>query len=180
MMKKTLFCIVLLLVSCSDLKTEGQLAKVKTLQERLHTSEMKFQAVFIDSLHAMTMASSDLERNLKQNYKSDTVDVALGKRVDDYKRMRRMFGPLGNFGSNLKRAYAEQEKQLQSLFLDIEKGFGERNKYDAYIKMEGEKNEQVFVLLQEYLRLKKEALEIYEAQHLWLSDFVVQLKSSDE
>ena len=69
---------------------------------------------------------------------------------------------------------------LQSLFLDIEKGFGERNKYDAYIKMEGEKNEQVFVLLQEYLRLKKEALEIYEAQHLWLSDFVVQLKSSDE
>lgn len=180
MMKKTLFFVVLLLVSCSDLKKEGQLAKLKTLQEQLFESQAEYEAAFIDSLHIMTMNSSDLERNLKQNYKSDTVDVALGKRVDDYKRMRRMFGPLGNFGSKLKRAYAEQEKQLQSLFLDIEKGYGERNKYDTYIKMEGEKNEQVFVLLQEYLRLKTEALEIYKAQHLWLSDFVVQLKSSNE
>lgn len=180
MMKKTLFFMVLLLVSCSDLKKEGQLAKLKTLQEQLFESQAEYQSAFIDSLHTMTMNSSDLERNLKQNYKSDTVDVVLGKRVDDYKRMRRMFGPLGNFGSKLKRAYAEQEKQLQSLFLDIEKGYGERNKYDTYIKMEGEKNEQVFVLLQEYLRLKKEALEIYKAQHLWLSDFVVQLKSSNE
>ena len=143
-----IFFMVLLLVSCSDLKKEGQLAKLKTLQEQLFESRAEYQSAFIDSLHTMTMNSSDLERNLKQNYKSDTVDVALGKRVDDYKRMRRMFGPLGNFGSKLKRAYAEQEKQLQSLFLDIEKGYGERNKYDTYIKMEGEKNEQVFVLLQ--------------------------------
>lgn len=180
MMKKTLFFIVLLLISCSDLRKEDQLSKLKTLQDKLRTSQNEFQAAFIDSLHEMTLLSSDLERNLKQNYRSDTVDVNLGKRVDDYKRMRRMFGPLGNFGSKLKRAYAEQEKQLQSLFLDIENGYGERNKYDTYIDLEREKNEQVFVLLQEYLYLKKDALEIYEAQHQWLSDFVTQLKSNNE
>ena len=180
MMKKTLFFIVLLLISCSDLRKEDQLAKLKTLQDKLRTSQNKFQAAFIDSLHVMTTTSSDLERSLKQNYTSDTVDIALGKRVDDYKRMRRMFGSLGNFGSKLKRAYAEQEKQLQSLFLDIENGYGERNKYDTYIDLERKKNEQVFVLLQEYLLLKKDALEIYEAQHLWLSDFVFQLKSKNE
>ena len=180
MMKKTLFFIVLLLISCSDLRKEDQLAKLKTLQDKLRTSQNKFQAAFIDSLHVMTTISSDLERSLKQNYTSDTVDIALGKRVDDYKRMRRMFGSLGNFGSKLKRAYAEQEKQLQSLFLDIENGYGERNKYDTYIDLERKKNEQVFVLLQEYLLLKKDALEIYEAQHLWLSEFVSQLKSNNE
>ena len=180
MMKKTLFFIVLLLISCSDLRKEDQLAKLKTLQDKLRTSQNKFQEAFIDSLHVMTTTSSDLERSLKQNYTSDSVDIALGKRVDDYKRMRRMFGSLGNFGSKLKRAYAEQEKQLQSLFLDIENGYGERNKYDSYIDLERKKNEQVFVLLQEYLLLKKDALEIYEAQHLWLSDFVSQLKSKNE
>lgn len=179
-MKKTLFFIALLLISCSDLRKEDQLAKLKMLQDKLYASQNEFQDAFIDSLHLMTMASSDLERNLKQNYESDTVDVVLGKRVDDYKRMRRMFGPLGNFGSKLKRAYSEQEKQLQSLFLDIENGYGERNKYDTYIDMEREKNDQVFLLLQEYLRLKKDALEIYEAQHLWLSEFVAQLKSKNE
>ena len=63
------------------------------LQDKLYASQNEFQDAFIDSLHLMTMASSDLERNLKQNYESDTVDVVLGKRVDDYKRMRRMFGP---------------------------------------------------------------------------------------
>ena len=180
MMKKTLFFIVLLLISCSDLRKEDQLVKLKMFQDKLRTSQNEFKAAFIDSLHEMTQVSSDLERNLKQNYTSDTVDVALGKRVDDYKRMRRMFGPLGNLGSKLKRAYVEQEKQLQSLFLDIENGYGERNKYDTYIDLERKKNEQVFVLLQEYLLLKKDALEIYEAQHLWLSEFVSQLKSNNE
>ena len=180
MMKKTLFFIVLLLISCSDLRKEDQLSKLKTLQDKLRTSQNEFQGAFIDSLYEMMLVSSDLERNLKQNYRSETVDVKLGKRVDDYKRMRRMFGVLGNLGSKLKRAYTEQEKQLQSLFLDIENGYGERNKYDTYIDLEREKNEQVFVLLQEYLYLKKDALEIYEAQHQWLSDFVTQLKSNNE
>ena len=179
-MKKTIFFIVLLLISCSDLRKKDQLVKLKMFQDKLRTSQNEFKAAFIDSLHEMTQVSSDLERSLKQNYTSDTVDIALGKRVDDYKRMRRMFGSLGNFGSKLKRAYAEQEKQLQSLFLDIENGYGERNKYDTYIDLERKKNEQVFVLLQEYLLLKKDALEIYEAQHLWLSDFVSQLKSKNE
>ena len=180
MTKKTLCFMVLLLVGCSDLKREEQLLKLKSLQEQLQESQNEFEAAFIDSLHVMTMASSDLERNLKKHYKYDTIDIVLGKRVDDYKRMRRMFGPLGAFGSKLKRAYAEQEKQLQSLFLDVDKGFGERNKYESYIEMEREKNDQVFVLLQEYSRLKREAFEIYEAQHLWLSDFVVQLKLNNE
>ena len=171
---------VILLVSCSDLKKEDQLAQLNTLQNELLESQNKFQNVFIDSLHVMSMSSSDLERNLKQNYKSDMVDVALGKRVDDYKRMRRMLGPLGNFGSKLKRAYDEQEKQIQSLLFDIDNGYGERNKYDAYIDMERDKNQQVFVLLQEYLRLKKDAFEIYEENHLWLSAFVVNLKSNNE
>ena len=63
---------------------------------------------------------------------------------------------------------------------DIENGFGERNKYDEYLELEKEKNKQVFDLLQEYLRIKKEAFDIYELQHLWLSDFVVQLTSNND
>ena len=171
---------VLLLVSCSDLKKEDQLAKLKTLQEKLLESQNEFQATVIDSLHRMTNTSSNLERTLKQNYTSDAIDVVLGKRVDDYKRMRRMFGPLGNLGSKLRRSYTEQKKQLKSLLFDIENGYGERNKYDAYIDIESGKNEQVFILLQEYIQLKKAAFEIYEAQHLWLSNFVLQLKPNNE
>ena len=74
---------VLLLVSCSDLKKEDQKAKLKTLQEKLLESQNEFQAAVIDSLHRMTSTSSNLERTLKQNYISDTIDVVLGKRVDD-------------------------------------------------------------------------------------------------
>tara|TARA_B100001287_G_scaffold207159_1_gene176180 strand:- start:4795 stop:5334 length:540 start_codon:yes stop_codon:yes gene_type:complete len=179
-MKKALFFIVLVFISCSDLRKEDQLGKLKMLQDNLSKSHNEFQSAFIDSLHLMTMASSDLERELKQNYKSDKVDIVLGKRVDDYKRMRRMFGSMGRFGSKLRRAYVEQEKQLQTLFIDIENGFGERNKYDLYIDVEKEKNEQIFILLEEYLALKNAALEIYEAQHLWISNFVAELKSKNE
>ena len=68
--------------------------------------------------------------------------------------MRRMFGPLGNFGSKLKRAYVEQEKQL-NLFLDIENGYGERNKHDIYIDLEREKNEQVSFCFKNTFALKK-------------------------
>ena len=172
--KKILFFVVLVLTSCSDLKREEQLVKLNALQSDLIESQSEFQNAYIDSLHVITMASSDLERKLKQNYKSDTIDVALGKRIDDYKRMRRMLGPLGSFGSKLRRAYKEQEAQLKSLQT------GERNKYDEYLELEKEKNKQVFDLLQEYLRIKKEAFDIYELQHLWLSDFVVQLTSNND
>lgn len=115
-MRKVFLFVFLFLFSCSDLDQEGQLSKMEALQSTLLNSADKFKQIYVDSLYEMGNRSSELERSVKQNYFSDTVDMALGIRMDDYKRMRRMLKPLGNAGSRLKKSYTEEKEQL--LLLD--------------------------------------------------------------
>ena len=132
-MFKVFFLTVLLLCSCSDIGKEAKLSKIKALQSKLSKNKKSFEAMKVDTLFIMKQRSSDLERKLKQNYKSDSVDLNLGRRIDAYKRMRRMFGPLGALGTKLSNAFNEESLQLQHLYYDVENGFGPRDKYDEYI-----------------------------------------------
>jgi hypothetical protein len=174
-MFKVFFLTVLLLCSCSDIGKEAKLSKIKALQSKLSKNKKSFEAMKVDTLFIMKQRSSDLERKLKQNYKSDSVDLNLGRRIDDYKRMRRMFGPLGALGTKLSNAFNEESLQLQHLYYDVENGFGPRDKYDEYIRLENKKCGQISILLADYLRIKTEAFEIYAKEHRFVVDFVQQI-----
>ena len=98
----------------------------------LSKHKQSFEVMKIDTLFVMKQRSSDLERKLKQNYKSDSVDLNLGRRIDAYKRMRRMFGPLGALGTKLSNAFNEESLQLQHLYYDVENGFEANYHYNSY------------------------------------------------
>jgi hypothetical protein len=169
------FFLVLLLCSCSDIEKDSQLSKIKTLQSNLTKNKQSFEVMKIDTLFVMKQRSSDLERKLKQNYKSDSVDLNLGRRIDAYKRMRRMFGPIGTLGTKLNNAFNEEALHLQHLYHDVYNGFGPRDKYDEYIRLETKKCGQITILLEDYLRIKTEAFEIYAKEHRFVADFVLQI-----
>lgn len=174
-MFKVFFLTVLLLCSCSDIEKEAQLSKIKTLQTNLSKHKQSFEVMKIDTLFVMKQRSSDLERKLKQNYKSDSVDINLGRRIDAYKRMRRMFGPLGTLATKLNNAFNEETLHLQHLYHDVDNGFGSRDKYDEYIRLETKKCRQITILIEDYLRIKTEAFEIYAKEHRFVADFVQQI-----
>lgn len=179
-MRKVFLFVFLFLFSCSDLDQEGQLSKMEALQSTLSNSSDKFKQIYVDSLYEMGNRSSELERSVKQHYFSDTVDMALGKRMDDYKRMRRMLKPLGNAGSRLKKSYTEEKKQLLLLQSDIKNGFGERNRYDEFIAFEAQKIDRIVLLQKEYKKLKLDAFTLYEKHHEFLVLFVRQLIDSKQ
>jgi len=176
-MNKVLFLLVLVTFSCSDLEKEAHLGTIKTLESALLTTRETFEAIKVDSLFEMQQRTSDLERSLKQNYHSDTVNLAFGRGVDNYKRMRRMLVLLGTVGTKLSNAITEEFTQLQSLFQDVENGFGARDKYDEYILLETKKCGQIKLLLEDYQKIKTEAFDIYNNEHKFLVSFVEQIMS---
>ena len=105
----------------------------------------------------------------------DTINLVLGKKMDAYKIMRRNLKPLGKQNSQLKNALKEEAQVLKSLKLDINNGSGSREKYESYILFEKNKINQIQVLLDEYLKLKRETLKTYHELHPELNQFSIEL-----
>ena len=95
--------------------------------------------------------------------------------MDAYKIMRRNLKPLGKQNSQLKNALKEEAQVLKSLKLDINNGSGSREKYESYILFEKNKINQIQVLLDEYLKLKRETLKTYHELHPELNQFSIEL-----
>ncbi|MEY4659005.1 MAG: hypothetical protein ACO29U_01455 [Crocinitomicaceae bacterium] len=162
-------------VSCADLKKNDQIKRVSALEKRLKKIELTRKSNEIDSLTAMKISTNAVEIRIKTYLVLDTINLVLGKKMDAYKIMRRNLKPLGKQNSQLKSALKEETQVLKSLKLDIENGSGSREKYESYILFEKNKINQIQVLLDDYLRLKRETLKTYYELHPELNQFSIEL-----
>ena len=162
-------------VSCADLKKNDQIKRVSVLEKRLKKIELTRKSNEIDSLTAMKISTNAVEIRIKTYLVLDTINLVLGKKMDAYKIMRRNLKPLGKQNSQLKSALKEETQVLKSLKLDIENGSGSREKYESYILFEKNKINQIQVLLDDYLRLKRETLKTYDELHPELNQFSIEL-----
>ena len=128
-MRKYIFVLLFFSVSCSDLDKEKQEKNVLVLSEQMKTYKNEFDVIKIDSISVLKLSTYDVERRVKQNYYSDTLDVLFGQKMDDFKRMRRMLGPLGKEQIRLKNSINEELLQLEKLHSDISKGYGKRERF---------------------------------------------------
>jgi hypothetical protein len=85
---------VLVLFSCSDLKKQDQIKAIDQLSIAVDSIQEIVLKSEIDSIIYRKTATQDVELRIKQNFYSDTLNLALGKKMDAYKVMRRKFGPL--------------------------------------------------------------------------------------
>lgn len=164
-----------LLFSCADLKKDEQIKRISKLERRLvdlaHT-RIKNE---IDSLTALKIATNAVEMRIKTYLVLDTINLVLGKKMDAYKIMRKNLKPLGKQNSQLKTAIREEQRTLEALKADIESGSGSRDKYESYILFEKNKINQIEVLVEEYLRLKKETFNTYRELHPELNQLSLDL-----
>lgn len=163
------------LVSCADLKKDDQMKRIGQLKQRIDQIEQKRKANEIDTLTAMKVSTNAVEIRIKTYLILDTINLVLGKKMDAYKIMRRNLKPLGKQNSQLKNALKEEAQVLKSLKLDINNGSGSREKYESYILFEKNKINQIQVLLDEYLKLKRETLKTYHELHPELNQFSIEL-----
>ncbi|MDP4761063.1 MAG: hypothetical protein NWR96_05465 [Crocinitomicaceae bacterium] len=170
-----LISIGLFFVSCADLKKDDQMKRIGQLKQRIDQIEQKRKANEIDTLMAMKVSTNAVEIRIKTYLILDTINLVLGKKMDAYKIMRRNLKPLGKQNSQLKNALKEEAQVLKSLKLDINNGSGSREKYESYILFEKNKINQIQVLLDEYLKLKRETLKTYHELHPELNQFSIEL-----
>jgi hypothetical protein len=170
-MKKHIVVLLLLSVSCSYFDQEKQKKSVSSLSSEVKTFKKEFNAIKIDSISDLKLSTYEVERRIKQNYYSDTIDISFGQKMDDFKRMRRMLGPLGKEQARVKNSINEELLQLEKLQSDISKGYGKRESYNEYIQFEKNKVNQIKVLYTEYVKMRAQFLEMYTALYFELYTF---------
>lgn len=163
--------------SCSDLEREGQRARVDSLVEQVEGVEKTFLKIKMDSISNLQMSTYEVERQIKQSYSPDTINLVLGKKMNDYKRMRKMLGPLGKEEVRLQKSLVEEKEQLAKLSSDILKGYGKRELYNEYIDFETNKVNQIKTLYEEYKKTRAQFLEIYHRLHNELIAFSANLRA---
>ena len=76
---------LLLSVSCSDFDQEKQKKSVSSLSSEVKTFKKEFNAIKIDSISDLKLSTYEVERRIKQNYYSDTIDISFGQKMDDFR-----------------------------------------------------------------------------------------------
>jgi hypothetical protein len=163
------------LVACSDVKKSEQLSSI----DKMHISLDSIQTVLfeneIDTIAALQVATNTVELRIKNNYYADTIDMELGKKMDAYKIMRRTLSPLGKSFSVIKNGVIDEKETLDKLKSDIEKGNGERNKYNEFVLFENSKVEQLRSLLNDYIAQKEKTMKTFHDLHDELNAFSMSL-----
>jgi hypothetical protein len=177
MNKKMLIVMCVCFLSCSDFEKENQGARVDVLVGRVEGIEKGFLKIQVDSIAALQMSTYEVERQIKQNYSPDSINLVLGKKMNDYKRMRKMLGPLGKEEARLKKSLIEEKVQLVKLGSDILKGYGKRELYNEYIAFETKKVNQIQILYEEYQKTRAQFLELYQRLHDELIAFSARLRA---
>lgn len=176
----------LIFVACGDLDKTKHLKAIAQMEKSLDSMDVVLKENRLDTLAGIQIAANSLLTRIKTYYSSDTVDVELGKKMDQFKRVMRSIKPkkgrvqnknndttvivmanrsIGNGFSVVHTGVREEKLTLAVLKKDIENGNGRRDKYAEYIKFEQDKVHQLQVLLKAYVDHKnltiKEFNEIY-------------------
>ena len=172
--------------ACGDLDKAKHLKAIAQMEKSLDSMDVVLKENRLDTLAGIQIAANSLLMRIKTYYSADTIDVELGKKMDQFKRVMRSIKPkkgrvqnknndttvivmanrsIGNGFSVVHTGVKEEKLTLAVLKKDIENGNGRRDKYDEYIKFEQDKVLQLQVLLKAYVDHKnvtiKEFNEIY-------------------
>ena len=172
MKKLSIICLAfLVLASCSDVKKSSQLNSIDEMSTKIENIKAETLENKVDSAQHISREARETELRIKNNYFMDTIDLGFGTKMDQHKNMRRAMGKIDKMYANLIAGCDEVTESLRQLRHDIEKGDGDRAKYEEYISFEKEKFDQVVILSDEYLQTKKFAVEKYQSLAKEIEDF---------
>lgn len=165
---------IITLFSCTDLNKGKQISAINGMNKTIDSIQTVLLENEIDTIAALQVATNTVELRIKNYYYADTIDMALGRKMDAYKVMRRSLGPLGRSFVTIKNGVSAERTALANLKKDIENGDGDRQKYDEYVQFEQGKVDQLRKLLTEYIKEKDKTMKIFNDLHQELYDFSME------
>lgn len=171
----TFIFILFLLASCADIHKGDQLASIETLHKSLDSITTVLIENNYTEIEDLTNESNAVAEKIKDNYSSDTLDLEFAKKLDDYRQMLLSFQPLKNAYSLLLKNTKEEKLSLVKLKQDIEKGNGERAKYQEFVDFEKVKTQQIRYLLSDYVAERKKTLETHQRLYNEIDEYSFSL-----
>lgn len=162
-MKKWLvvFLCMLFIASCADLQRDQFVRQIAQLNRKIDQIERSLPDKRLNDIAAIKNNTIQTELRIKQNLQLDTIDMALAKKLDAYKLMRKSIKPMMQQFMQVRDGIKEEKDVLKHLDQDIQAGRGERQRYSEYIRYERQKVKQLFQLSADYLRAKEKFFSEY-------------------
>lgn len=167
--------IAILFTSCSDLNKKDQLTKIDEMNKSLDSIKTILLENKIDTITQLMFAASQVEQRVKSNYVSDTIDMALAKKMNAFKVSRKRLRPLGKSYNEINHGVDEEKESLRLLKSDIENSSGKRNKYDEYVMFEASKVHQLRMLLRDYVLSKSKTMKELDTLYPEMNEFSLSL-----
>ncbi|MGV3631849.1 MAG: hypothetical protein ACO1O6_11625 [Bacteroidota bacterium] len=175
-MKHLLFLLLgFYILSCQDLKKDGQLRKVGDLHQKLVKMSKELAAGKTDSTQWIIRSTEKLEWSIRENYASDTISLELGEKLKAYKMIRRQLTPLLKLEPELEKQLADEAKALEKLKQDIEQSAGDKAKYDEYLTFEKNKTEELERGVKNLQETRRQCFAAYERLHMDMERFAEDL-----
>ena len=113
----------------------------------------------------------DVEYRIRSSFNPDTVTYEFGKKINDYKQIRKKLKPIIKNNQQLKAGTIEELICLKNLKNDIKNGVGDRSKYNEYILFEKNKINQLSLILDQIITTQHSQIETFNRLHKELYAF---------
>jgi hypothetical protein len=191
-----LLVFTLLFASCGDLDKPKHLKAIANMEESIDSMHTALKENRLDTLAGIQIAANALLTRFKTYYVTDTIDMELGKKMHQFKRIMKSIKPKKGRGANKNTKSSEiiitdrsigngfaivhnglkaEEETLIALKRDIENGNGRRDKYAEYIKFEQQKVFQLQQLLKVYVDHKNKTIKDFNEIYTELNAYSLKL-----
>lgn len=164
------------LFSCSDIEKDRQVKKINGLTNSVEKLNIALTQNKISDVPEKKLAVYTVIKRIKSYYFTDTIDYQFAKKMNSYKAARKSLMILDSDYEKIRLALREEKIALRKLKSDVINGFGQREKYDAYISFEKNKTKKIKSLLDEYIYKKKEFAIAFDSLHPVLNDYSIRLE----
>ena len=158
-------CLFILLASCSDFSKGDQLEAINNLNKTVDSIETVLIENNMDEINEISIEAESVISRIKENIKSDTLEISFAEKIDDYLTMYKSIEPLGEIYNTLRKNIKAEKIALIKLERDIDHGNGERSKYSDFINFESKKINNLTKVLVKYISKRKKMISIYSSYH---------------
>ena len=173
-----LFSLILYLVSCVDLSKNNQISELSNLSKRVDNIQQEFELLKKDTISEIIYAMNETSEKIKANIGEDTLTVQIARNLDAYKKIYRKLTSIEAYDEKFLFGSQEIKNSIEKLTTDIQKGSGDREKYDEFLRFETSKVVALEKLLKDVKKLQNESIETFQKIHPAITSFADQLSAN--
>jgi len=154
-----LFSILFIFQSCTDWKKPKQLDKIEFLNKEL--GELGIIHTSFSEISPVLIAVSEVEKRMIQNSSGDTLTLGFAEVLDKYSSISPDLKLVKSKLSLIDSLFIIRQSGIESLQQDIERGVGDRSKYNENISFEKNSLEELSTLVLRCDSIMGNSLSIY-------------------